>query len=217
MGKVTFGSLLMALYSIIPVLIPLLLLIRLIWRRDTSSLLAFAFLGLIMLCSEGILKHLVKQARPLGSCDCSYGMPSSHSATSYGFLAWIYLEVGFPLVGFERVAVARGWANPQYRRVVYLVSSTVSFVPVPFSRVYFLYHTVAQVLVGILVGVILALSWFGILRGLVVPKNWLDKLVLLRPFRLVRAINDYRPRPSQFNNGNMAELDAWETRDLGEP
>jgi membrane-associated phospholipid phosphatase len=210
--NVTFGSVIMIIYSLIPVILPILLLVKLCWRRDTSSLLGIGFLGLIMLFSEGILKHLVKQTRPIGSCDCSYGMPSSHSATSYGFLVWIYLEVGFPIAGFEKLNGARGWSNPQYRRVVYLVTSTVSFVPVPFSRVYFLYHSVAQVLVGIIVGSILALGWFGFLRGLIVPKSWLDKLVLLRPFRLIRAINDYRPRPIQYSNSSMAELEAWETR-----
>lgn len=217
MTKVTFGSILMAIYSVIPVLIPLLLLIKLFWRRDTSSLLGLLFLGIIMLMTEGILKHIVKQSRPVGSCDCSYGMPSSHSATSYGFLVWIYLEVGFPLTGFGSVMGANGWASPQYRRIVYLVSSTVSFVPVPFSRVYFLYHTVSQVLVGILIGSILALAWFGFLRGFLVPKNWLDKLVLLRPFRVVRATNDCRPRPAQINNQGLAEMDEWDARSINEP
>jgi len=209
--SITFGSVVMLIYSMIPVIVPVLVLVKLLWRRETSSLLVMLFIGAIMLVCEGILKHAVKQERPAGSCDCSYGMPSSHSATSYGLLVWTYLEVGFPIAGFEIASGARGWSNPQFRRVTYLVTSTVSFVPVPFSRVYFLYHTVAQVLVGILVGAILALAWFGFLRGMVVPKAWLDKLVMLRPFRAIRATNDYSPRPLQFNSSSpdMEEMDQY--------
>lgn len=185
----------MIIYSLIPLIFPLLIVVRLIWKRSTTPALALVFLGTIMLICEGILKHAIKQARPVGSCDCSYGMPSSHSATSYGFLVWIYLEIGFPLGGFRAAPGSKGWHNPVVRRIVYLASATLAFVPVPFSRVFFLYHTVAQVLVGILVGTILAVGWFGLLRGLIVPKSWLDKLVELRPFRFIKAANDYRDRP----------------------
>jgi membrane-associated phospholipid phosphatase len=205
----------MIIYSMIPVIVPLLLLGWLIWKRNTSSLLALIFLGIVMLFSEGLFKHIIKQARPVGSCDCSFGMPSSHSATSYGFLVWIYLEVGFPLGGFEKFTAAREWTTAQYRRVIYLVVSTISFVPVPFSRVYFLYHTVGQVIFGIVLGTVLALAWFGFIRGLLVPKNWLDKLVQLRPFRVIRAVNDYRPRPLTAYSGStvddMEEVGGWQS------
>lgn len=224
-STVSFGSVIMIIYSILPTLLPVFILGFLIWKRNTSSLLALLFLGLIMLVCEAFLKNVIRQARPMGSCDCSHGMPSSHSATSYGFLVWIYLELGFPLAGLDVISQSRGWENPQYRRLAYLALATICFVPVPFSRVYFRYHSVSQVLVGILVGSILALSWFGLLRGLLVPKNWLDKLVQLRPFRAIRAVNDYRPRVNTFGgqltpasatygNNELAEMDFWRTRSM---
>ena len=223
--SVTFGSIVMMIYSVLPTLLPVLILAVMIWKRNTSSLLALIFLGLIMLVCEAILKNAVRQARPTGSCDCTYGMPSSHSATSFGFLVWIYLELGFPLSGIEVVSTARGWDNPQYRRLAYLAIATICFVPVPFSRVYFHYHTVGQVLAGIFVGTILALGWFGLLRGILVPKAWLDKFVQLRPFRIIRAINDYRPQPNSFisqtspasatyGNNELAEMDLWGSRTM---
>lgn len=207
-GTLSFVSFLMIIYSLIPLIFPLLIAVRLIWKRQTTPALALVFLGIIMLICEGILKHAIKQPRPVGSCDCSYGMPSSHSATSYGFLVWIYLEVGFPLGGFRPAPGSKGWQNPVIRRVVYLAAATVAFVPVPFSRVYFLYHSISQVLVGILVGSVLALCWFGLLRGLIAPKNWLDKLVELRPFRFIKASNDYRIRPLQ--QSSSGSIQSWE-------
>lgn len=205
----------MIIYSVLPSLLPLAIIGKLVWKRDTSSMLSWIFLSLIMIICEGILKNTIKQARPNGTCDCSYGMPSSHSATSYGFLVWIYLEIGFPLSGLDIIPGARGWSNPQYRRMAYIASATIIFVPVPFSRVYFGYHSVAQVLVGILVGTILALGWFGFLRGLIVPKAWLDKLVLLRPFRAIRAINDYRPRTNHFRNHSMSQIEQDNASEMG--
>ena len=223
---VTFGSVIMIIYSLLPTLLPVVILGVLIWKRNTSSVLSLLFLGIIMLVCEAFLKSVIRQARPTGSCDCSHGMPSSHSATSYGFLVWIYLELGFPLAGLDTISHARGWDNPQYRRLTYLAIATICFVPVPFSRVYFRYHSVSQVLVGILVGTVLALGWFGFLRGFLVPKAWLDKLVQLRPFRVIRAINDYRPRQlnsfngalspaaATYGNNELAEMDLWGSRSM---
>lgn len=200
----------------IPSIIPIVLAVKLIWKRETSSLLGLGFVAIVMIVCEAILKHTIRQARPLQSCDCSFGMPSSHSALSYGFLIWVYLEVGFPLYGFEALSSARSGLSPHYRRVTYLVAATICLVPVPFSRVYFFYHTVSQVLIGVLVGAILALGWFGILRGLIVPKGWLDKLVLLRPLRAIKAVNDYRARPPTstpgYSGSTTTEMDVWPPR-----
>lgn len=122
-----------------------------------------------------IIKHLIKQPRPdfhkdfgAGSYGLTYGMPSAHSQF-IGFFATYFLCIVLFKVPMPR------WQKSAFAAVFPVVGLAVAF-----SRVYLLYHTVQQVLVGLMVGVVWALVYFPVLSlardvGLV---DW----VLLRPF-----------------------------------
>lgn len=95
-----------------------------------------------------IIKHLVKQPRPdfhkdfgQSSYGLTYGMPSAHSQFMGFFAAYFMLNV------WHRVPIRR----PQ--KILVSACLALAAVLVAFSRVYLLYHTPQQVMVGVLVGV----------------------------------------------------------------
>lgn len=103
-----------------------------------------------------IIKHLIKQPRPDFHKDfgvasghgLTYGMPSAHSQFM-GFFA-LY----FACIIINKVP------KPKQQKVVGVCILLLISILVAFSRVYLLYHTVPQVIVGILVGSVLGLAYF---------------------------------------------------------
>ena len=106
---------------------------------------AFLCTGCILACfgTEHVLKPLWNQARPVGSPMADPGMPSSHSLGSF-FVAigWAHIlrdvekSIGDPLVLFLGISTA-----------------------VASLRIICGYHTIAQVLVGALLGSVLGHGW----------------------------------------------------------
>ncbi|EFA80405.1 hypothetical protein PPL_07239 [Heterostelium album PN500] len=68
---VNFKGIVMAIYSYIPVVVFIVLAIWYIIRRTIVPILVLATLGLTLLLNEAILKNIIKQPRPPGSCACS--------------------------------------------------------------------------------------------------------------------------------------------------
>jgi len=155
----SFLSILMALYSYVPLLLFPVFIFWLCIQRTTRSALSIFIFVVAVLLNEGILKHTIRQPRPVGSCACTYGMPSGHSLLAFLYMTWAILEC---------LLCISTW-NIR-KRVTYIIFSIVLFAPVPYSRVHLLYHTTAQVVVGLSVGFIFAVVYFLVLRLYLIHK-----------------------------------------------
>ena len=84
----------MVLWSLVPYALPVGLAASLLYVGDSFSLSCVALFLLLVTLNEGLLKHLVAQPRPPGSClyFTSTGMPSGHATTSIGMLTYLLLE-----------------------------------------------------------------------------------------------------------------------------
>lgn len=103
--------------------------------RAHHLLRAMALCSLIVIaCNEGMIKKLVRQPRPVGSCLQSQGMPSSHTMMSVAWLVVLYT--------YRRGCTWFDTANP-------------SLVLVPWARWHLHDHSAAQVAVGGGVGLLL--------------------------------------------------------------
>eukprot|EP01060_Flectonema_neradi_P021237 TRINITY_DN28782_c0_g1_i1.p1 TRINITY_DN28782_c0_g1~~TRINITY_DN28782_c0_g1_i1.p1 ORF type:complete len:197 (+),score=8.10 TRINITY_DN28782_c0_g1_i1:65-655(+) len=98
-----------------------------------------------------ILKNTIKEERPSGTGldDVSYGMPSRHA--QFTTFACVFLMLKTPLR--KKTALLH----------LFLLSTSLFMA---FARVYLQYHTIFQVVVGCLVGVIFALFWYPLSKYL---------------------------------------------------
>lgn len=113
------------------------------------------------LINEGInkvVKCLVRQPRPefhkdfgIGTYGLSYGMPSAHSQFM-GFFATYFVCIVLFRVPIKNMG-----------KLIAVVMLYISCLCVASSRVYLLYHTAAQVAVGVTVGAVFGLVFFIIL------------------------------------------------------
>lgn len=111
------------------------------------------------LCGEilnKIIKRLIKQPRPdfhkdfgSGSYSLTYGMPLAHSQFMGFFAAYFICILLFKMSHFSLAQKHAGCA------ILVVLSGLVAF-----SRVYLLYHTPQQVLVGVMFGAALGLVYF---------------------------------------------------------
>jgi len=96
------------LYSYLPFLVAVLVIIDFSIHRGTRQLWVIIWLGLVVLVNEGIVKKLWQQPRPgnllqlksyngkfVGSCVLSCGMPSSHAALATGWFSLLFLDATF--------------------------------------------------------------------------------------------------------------------------
>ncbi|MQL82596.1 hypothetical protein Taro_015077 [Colocasia esculenta] len=131
-----------------------------LFRRELQGM--FFALGLLL---SQVLNELVKtsvqQSRPetcaaLEMCD-SHGWPSSHS--QYMFFFAVY----FTLLAFRGVGVSSRACK-----------AFVAFLPWPptlltmYSRVYLGYHTVAQVVAGATLGIVLGALWYWVVNSMLI-------------------------------------------------
>jgi membrane-associated phospholipid phosphatase len=91
--SLSLASLLLIPYSWIPYLaLSLAGLYFLTYRTSFAMLVGIFIVGLGIL-NEGLLKNVIKQPRPEGTCACGFGMPSGHAAITTGLLVWLTLEL----------------------------------------------------------------------------------------------------------------------------
>ena len=168
-------------YSLIPWILAVVLLIGCIVKR-TILAMCTVFLGATMIIiNEGIVKRIVRQPRPAGSCLHSLGMPSSHSMISVGFCCWLWLECAFHK---RDVPFFPG-------KAILVVVSGILLLPVPASRVRLQDHSELQVGVGSAEGIFFALLWFLLFHFLFAPKGIFDIIVESRVGQFLGMRNDY--------------------------
>ena len=141
----------LAYYSLVPIALIVSLVTLIVVNRDVRL---FGFL-LGQVANEGInfaLKRTLKQPRPAGiSIDVDlgkgYGMPSSHSQFAWFFcIFWFYY--------------IRSYKTHWLVQLIVLKSALL----VSISRVYLGYHTVEQIVVGGVLGSMIALGWILVYR-----------------------------------------------------
>eukprot|EP00741_Cyanophora_paradoxa_P006753 tig00001038_g6531.t1 len=127
------------------------------WCVARRELLAAFFLAGI-LASEALnlsLKAFFAEARPKGSDreGVDYGMPSDHAQLSFFAASFFVLYI-----------CGRSHAHSAAWKAASSAAAIGVAAAVCWSRVYLLYHSVAQVLVGAAVGAAFGSAWFGLLH-----------------------------------------------------
>eukprot|EP00435_Cladocopium_sp_Y103_P062692 s177_g24.t1 len=147
----------------------------------------FQFVCLIVMF---ILKIIIQQPRPQGSCSISCGMPSGHTLVSVGTFVWIFMEVHYARLMDQR------------HKSIILAAAGLLLIPVGWSRVVFHDHSWSQVLVGAVVGSLVAVLWYAMLQHrlttwiLKLVKTWLPFMELNYP--LDGLIEEAPWRPSAY-------------------
>jgi len=114
-----------------------------------------------LLCDR--LKGVYMQARPEGACTTTYGAPSCHSSFSSAILTWLVLEI---------IAFDSNVAFKQTRQYKILRIAAFLFVPIiPISRNKLNYHTVSQIVYGIIEGIIVSVIYFSLIYKAFITKS----------------------------------------------
>ena len=142
----------MVAWSFVPYALVLVVVAWLFHAADTASLACLILLLVGTTLNEVVIKNLVQQHRPPGSCLYfkSYGMPSGHAQSSVGMLVYLMLET---------------WVDrprtPRWHKAA--VTSALCFLlaPVPYSRTYLNDHLPQQVIAGAAEGTLYAVCFFA--------------------------------------------------------
>ncbi|XP_046438506.1 dolichyldiphosphatase 1-like [Daphnia pulex] len=148
---------LLAFSSMVPHALIVSFITLILFRRDLHTI--SYLLGLVL--NEGInyvLKHTLRQGRPLvrPSLLHEYGMPSSHSQFMWFFTTYMFLFIWVRLrhISYTNTIWICIW------KTAISVACLVASIIVAIARIYLQYHTASQVIVGGLLGSVLAVSWF---------------------------------------------------------
>ena len=176
---------LMIISSVVPYALVVCILACQISAADTFTLLLLGLLAVLVVLNEAVLKRLIEQRRPTGSClhFASFGMPSGHASTSIGTLTFLLLETWIDRPTFS---VQRKGATT--------AALLLLLAPVPYSRVHLYDHTPAQVAAGATEGFCVATLWFLCVYRFVRPRleewaasEWGARLGLRNTYRTERA------------------------------
>jgi membrane-associated phospholipid phosphatase len=140
-----------AFFSCMPIVILVAILIYGVIKHD-AHFFVFLFGFLMHWPVTGILKAIIQQSRPLGTCNSSYGMPSGHSfvATSvFVILTLLVLNNVFKLKS-QRLAMLK---------ISLIPISACLLLPVPWARVQLYDHSEAQAFIGGALGAIWGVIW----------------------------------------------------------
>ena len=186
-----FLSIICVYLSLSPILLLTFYLSWLIITRELESIIV-AGGQLINEFINKILKRLIKQPRPhISLMGPGYGMPSAHSQF-----------VGF-LLSYWSLKLWLQWGTVpnKFKYNLYLFIFTIT---VCLSRVYLLYHTFDQIIIGYVIGILNGIIYFGAVGlvrqiGLV---DWLLKWPLCRTLLITDSFN---------NNKGTTLYNKWES------
>ncbi|CAK9296686.1 unnamed protein product [Gordionus sp. m RMFG-2023] len=185
----------MAIFSLLPTIILSGLMALILLRRDLHT--AIFFIGNFLNCYISFfLKKYFKSPRPFRDSQnmMTFGMPSSHSQFAWFFsiymILFIYIRISFNNQNSPQT-------NPLKIQIIRLLISTflvVLALLISYSRIYLLYHTPNQVLVGGILGFFLGLSWFILVQYILTPYfsyvcSWpICEMLLIRDYTLIPNI-----------------------------
>lgn len=113
-----------------------------------------------------LLKHAIKEDRPIDSIGNGYGFPSSHSQYMAYFACFLMCHLSF-----RHKFTSTGYPilDQLWRAIVYL-GLIVWSATVAYSRYYLGYHNANQILWGIAIGLLLGFSLYTLMELL--PRRW---------------------------------------------
>jgi len=180
-----FGKLL-AYSSLLPLAILVGFVTLILFRRDLHTITFF--IGLLFNeFVNYVLKHIIKQPRPITRENMynENGMPSSHSQFLWFFSVYMFL---FIWVRLQHITNSKSvW----FSKLMVSLGCFAAALIVTFSRVYLLYHSVSQVIVGSLIGALLGLLWFLLTNYILTPwfqtvaSWWVCEWLLIRDQTLI--------------------------------
>ena len=142
---------LMALFSLSPLFISISFATFIFCKRDTYSITFFVGMVLNFLFVQ-VEKIVIREPRPLGGPGdrslFEYGMPSMHCQFTSFFTFFLSL------------CLTLRWKVTPLYRVFYLTGLYALLFFTCVSRVYLMYHTTGQVVVGALMGALLGVIWY---------------------------------------------------------
>jgi dolichyldiphosphatase len=163
-----------AFFSAMPFIITVGLICSLVYRRTVREVYILILSPIIIGPVMAVLKFIISEIRPVGSCSTSCGMPSGHSMQSIGIYVFLLCEL-----------ISRGMTSPYLIAVITLI-----LVPVTWSRVQLRDHSLAQVAVGSAIGSLVAGVYFVCLRSAAAAGK-------TEAFaELLRLQDDYTPKES---------------------
>ena len=142
---------LMALFSLSPLFISISFATFIFCRRDTYSILFFVGMILNFLIVQ-VEKIIVREPRPPGGPGhrslFEYGMPSMHCQ----FISFFTL--------FLSLCLVLRWRVTPLHRLLYLTALSALLLLTCVSRVYLVYHTASQVVIGAFMGALFGVIWY---------------------------------------------------------
>jgi len=148
--------------SMLPYLICFAILIHTFTRKTYRSFLIFTNLLLQQIICIALKKYMA-QHRPIGACSSSYGYPSSHSGFTSSLAIWLILEAKL-IHNKAHFKLAKNY--PHMR------NAFVCFAPlVPISRYFLNYHSIEQILVGLIAGTMITVPYFFFIHNLFTQKG----------------------------------------------
>jgi len=157
---------LLAWISLLPIFIIVSFITLILFRREIHTIMFFLGIA-INEAINMVLKRYFQEPRPCRPGDLTHlyskhGMPSSHCQFMSFFAIYSFLFAYVRLKPHES-------ENFIIRKHVLAFGSCASAVLVAVSRIYLHYHTVEQVAVGLFVGGVGGLCWFGIVVHFLMP------------------------------------------------
>ncbi|XP_057290554.1 dolichyldiphosphatase 1-like isoform X2 [Hydractinia symbiolongicarpus] len=154
--------------SMLPIFILVSFVTLILFRRELHTMAFFGGILINEIVNMG-LKYSIKSPRPCGPDERKelynkYGMPSSH-AQFMSFFA-IYM-LFFAYIRLKMHVYEKFMDNIRQHLIAF--SSVGASVIVCYSRIYLHYHTLEQVIVGIVVGLVNGAVWFYIVETLFTP------------------------------------------------
>jgi len=153
--ELTLTNIVASLYSVLPFFAMCANVLLVVKRRRPRELLWILYALSMNLINE-MLQSAFKEPRPSSSCLTSCGMPSGHSCYAVGLFVFVLLwdSVSRSIDDMETAQDHRPQSRGQF--AAYLAAALL---PIPWSRVHLGDHTVSQVVVGAIVGIIGAGVW----------------------------------------------------------
>lgn len=137
----------MVLLSVSPYPTSFLLLTAGAYFRTTRSILILMMIFIQNFLVE-ILKNNLKDPRPNYKCNQHYGNPSNHATFFTSLITWFIMEY---------ICLEKKFRF-KYKGVILFLFAVYPFVI--YSRMYLKYHSVEQIINGILLGIFVGVTWF---------------------------------------------------------
>ncbi|CAF0742130.1 unnamed protein product [Adineta steineri] len=180
----------LAWFSMLPFIYIVSLCTLILFRRDIQTIMYFG--GFFV---SGIINHYLKivfkQQRPERTRDRMdfyeiYGMPSAHAQSFFYFMTYLAIFV---------ILKSQMPGSPNIRSIrhrFFVIVQFIAAILVAYSRVYLYYHTIAQVVVGGVLGTILGCIWYYFVNYQFIKYV---PFIIDRPLAKYLLIRDYSPIP----------------------